>query len=123
MSGELAMASTVFLVLVLILAAAFVLVAVMAKQNVELAKSSAATAARALDLVEKQQLLLSSADALTYQALRAMDYVNGYADPSTQSDVEEHAGGNGSDDGDGFEDTGFGDDPFVTGSVFSDQKL
>lgn len=113
MNGDLA-----FVVVVLLLAVALALVAWLAKQNVDLAKSSAESSRAALALVEKQQILLSSADAMTYQAIRAMDYVGGYAEPSALTDVEEPSGGNGSDDGVFVEDAGFGGDPFVAGTLF-----
>lgn len=70
-----------------------------------------------VELIEKLSQLAVSRDALTYQALRAVDSLGSYDDDSSSPGVEETEDGIGSDER-ALAEEGLGADPFVAGTIF-----
>lgn len=116
LTGSLVIVSTV----VLCVAMGFLVHTVLklSRANVELATRAYDNAETLHDLVSKQAALLAAKDAISYQAIRAMDTLGSYDDGSTQSVDEENAGGDGNYAGIGAaEDPGLEGDPFFRGTV------
>ena len=69
-----------------------------------------------VDLITKQNALIASSDALTYQAVRAADVFSSYDGASDPALTEEDEDGDGSDGlGEHFE----SGDPFLDGKLFT----
>lgn len=89
--------------------------------NVKLALAAHETNRLSLELIDKQAAIIASSDALTYQAIRAMDHLASYDDGSTGEDLEESPDGLG-EYRDPAEAVGFVGDPFVGGTVFNSRE-
>lgn len=107
---------TVVLIGALLMFGALALAGWLGFQNIALTREAQETNRKALEVIEKQNALIAAGDALTYQAIRAMDHVGSYDDGSTAADEEESA----DEDGAGWDSDGEfgGGDPFVEGNVF-----
>lgn len=116
-----AYALTYLVAFVLVTIAALIIIGLVGKQALDTSRDLQKTLQVSFDIIERQALLISSKDPMTYQALRAADSFGSYDEVSKEPDIEEIIGGFGA-DGDPEQEVEFNGDPFVSGNIF-DKKL
>lgn len=116
MSGE-ALITVLIIVLMVLILGVLIFAGWLCYQLVRSSRDAQETGRAMIELVDRQAALIAAEDALSYQAIRAVDAYASYDDGSIASSAEENAGELGSD---GYTESPaqFGGDAFVEGNIF-----